>query len=334
MPEISDIHSLLESEFYYAKLSNGLMMPKIGLGTWEVNQSPICEDTIRTALHLGYRHIDTAFIYRNEKLISKVLSEVLIKEQDEKEQVGINNKKEEVTSNNNNTLKLLRKDLFITSKLPPTKVHSEEIIRECFEESLKDLGIDYLDCYLIHWPGTSKVPVTSVKNKENRLSTWRVLEKLYKEGKVKSIGVSNFNFKHLTELIEDIKQRGEDGIMPHVNQVEYHLLLYKTHSKLEKLCKENNIVIQAYSPLAHGEILRFKDVVNIKESLQWILEKGHVILPRSVKKEHLELNFNSFKEWVLLKNEQQEIFNEERLKVLNNLVQFEIRVCWDPDQIA
>ena len=181
---------------------------------------------------------------------------------------------------------------------------------------------------MIHWPGTSKIKITSEQNKLNRFSSWRALENLYREGKTRSIGVSNFTLKHMTELLEDIKSR-EDGIIPHVNQIEYHPLLYRTHEQLEKLCKENNIIIQAYSPLAHGELMLGKyGQVTSRECLQWILLKGHVVLPRSVKKQHLEDNFKAVKDWAC-----NTIDDKERLDRLNSLVSNEVRVCWDPETI-
>lgn len=161
------------------------------------------------------------------------------------------------------------------------------------------------------------------------MATWRALENLYREGKAKSIGVSNFTLKHMNELLEDIKSR-DNGIIPHVNQIEYHPLLYKTHKELEKLCKENNIVIQAYSPLAHGELMTGKyGEVTSRECLQWILQKGHVILPRSVKRNHMEDNFKAVTDFAA-----GIIDDQTRLSRLDSLVSDEVRVCWDPEQIA
>ncbi|KAG2392962.1 hypothetical protein C9374_009539 [Naegleria lovaniensis] len=298
------------------ELHNGVKMPIIGLGTWEVNQSPQCEQCIFNAIEIGYRHIDTACIYRNEKLIGQVLKQCIF-ESPQKQH-----------SENTHHSKLNREDLFITSKLPPTRVQSEDIIRETFMTSLEELQLSYLDCYLIHWPGTSKLKVTSDQNRLNRIATWRVLEKLYREGKTRSIGVSNFTYQHMIELLEDIQSR-EDGIIPHVNQIEYHPLLYKTHAQLEDLCKQHSIIIQAYSPLAHGELMQGKyGQVTSRECLQWILQRGHVILPRSIKRNHLEENFKAVTDWA-----SNIIEDQSRLKRLDQLVENEVRICWNPETI-
>ena len=161
-----------------------------------------------------------------------------------------------------------------------------------------------------------------------RIATWRVLEQLYREGKTRSIGVSNFTCQHMLELLEDIKSR-EDGIIPHVNQIEYHPLLYKTHAQLEELCKQHSIVIQAYSPLAHGVLMQGKyGQVTSRECLQWILQRGHVILPRSVKRNHSEENFKAVTDWA-----SNIIEDESRLKRLDHLVENEVRICWNPETI-
>ncbi|KAL0488300.1 9,11-endoperoxide prostaglandin H2 reductase [Acrasis kona] len=272
-------------------LSNGVKMPMIGLGTWQMKEPVTTRNTIQKAIDIGYRHIDTANIYKNEHIIGEILE--LNKE-------------------------LLRSDLFITSKVPPTRVQNSEQVLSTFNKTLQDLKTDYVDLYLIHWPGASKVkPTNADKLEQIRLTTWSVLEQLYEQGKCRAIGVSNFNEDHLSSFIEKVK------IKPHVNQIEYHPLFWKRHSKLEAICKDNNIVLQGYSPFAQGAIFEYG--ITSGQALKWcVFERNVVVLPKSIHEERLKDNFMSIQDGEgLSKTESDKI----------NMLNVTKRVCWDPDTI-
>ena len=162
-------------------------MPAIGLGTFRIKGQEAIDKAVDAALKEGYAHIDTAAVYKNEAFIASSLRSR-----------GIN-----------------RKDIFITSKLAP-KDHGKDKAKAAVIQSLKNLDTDYLDLYLIHWPGVQGVPVDDLRNKELRKQSWQVLEDFYDKGVLKSIGVSNYNIDHLQELLNGCR------VKPHVNQVEIH----------------------------------------------------------------------------------------------------------------
>ena len=162
-------------------------MPAIGLGTYKIKGQEVTDQTLGAAIKEGYGLIDTASVYRNEAFIASTLRSN-----------GVN-----------------RKDVFITSKLGP-KDHGTEKVAAAITKSLTNLDTDYLDLYLIHWPGVQGMTVDDPQNKELRKQSWQVLEDFYDKGVLKSIGVSNYNIDHLQELLDDCR------IKPHVNQVEIH----------------------------------------------------------------------------------------------------------------
>lgn len=236
------------------KLKNGVDMPVLGFGTFKVENGDITVQAVKDALEVGYRHIDCAAIYGNEDSVGKALKESNVK----------------------------REDIFITSKVWNTKQGYEKT-KLAFNKTLEDLGIDYLDLYLIHWPKSL--------NKE----TWRALEDLYSEGKVRAIGVSNFKIHHLKELMEDAK------ITPMVNQVEYHPELVQ--EELVNFCKENGIQIEAWGPLMQGKVFEidlFKDLSKKYNKsisqivLRWDLQMGVVTIPKSVKLDRIKENSDIF----------------------------------------
>ncbi|CAB3363790.1 Hypothetical predicted protein [Cloeon dipterum] len=172
-------------------LNNGVQMPMIGFGTFTIQGQSLITKVLDAALASGYRSIDTACVYRNETEIGRALKDLLPK------------------------YKLQRSDVFITSKLAPSD-HGKERVRQAVLDSLNRLNTPYLDLYLIHWPGASRIASQSPSNKNLRIETWLELEKLQKEGKLRSIGVSNFLESHLKELFAFCT------IKPAVNQVELH----------------------------------------------------------------------------------------------------------------
>eukprot|EP01080_Neovahlkampfia_damariscottae_P001460 gene1460-12079_t len=269
-------------------MHNNVEIPTIGLGTWQVNGKDVNE-SISYALKK-----DTALIYKNEKEISKTLEE----------------------------LKIKREEIFITSKLPPTKTGKEKT-KTAFEETMSNLKLEYIDLYLIHWPGTSKVKVDSPKNAQFRKESWIELEKLYKSGKIKAIGVSNYTVDHLKELLMYCK------IKPMINQVEFHPWL--NQSDLLEFCKKEEIILQAYSPLACGkyfgnEVLKEISLKYKKSEsqilLRWSLQKGLVVIPKSIKEAHIQENYQIF---------DFELENDDfkKLDCLNE----NKHICWDPTPI-
>lgn len=188
-------------------LHNGVKMPWFGLGVFKVEEGSQVVESVKAAIKNGYRSIDTAAIYQNEEGVGKGIKEAGVP----------------------------REELFITSKVWNSDQGYEKTLA-AFDETLRKLGLDYLDLYLIHWPGKDKYK-----------DTWRALEKLYKDGRVKAIGVSNFNVHHLESLLEDAE------IKPMVNQVEFHPRL--TQAELRDYCKKQGIQVEAWSPLMQGKLL-------------------------------------------------------------------------------
>lgn len=239
------------------KLNNGNDIPSIGFGTSLVTGEE-CIRTIKTAINVGYKHIDTASAYKNEVEIGKAIKQSNID----------------------------RKELFITSKVWKDSMGYENTLKS-FNNSLRNLDLEYIDLFLIHWP----------KNNDKKLNidTWKALEKLYKEGKVKSIGVSNF-LKHHLEIILNNSE-----IVPAVNQIEFHPGLIRKETI--GFCRENNIVLEAWAPLGKGKMLDNEILVNIAKKynksvaqicLKWCLQNEVVPLPKSGNRERMKQNLDLF----------------------------------------
>ncbi|AYK58464.1 glyoxal/methylglyoxal reductase [Bacillus subtilis subsp. subtilis] len=237
------------------KLHNGVEMPWFGLGVFKVENGNEATESVKAAIKNGYRSIDTAAIYKNE------------------EGVGIGIKESGVA----------REELFITSKVW-NEDQGYETTLAAFEKSLKRLQLDYLDLYLIHWPGKDKYK-----------DTWRALEKLYKDGKIRAIGVSNFQVHHLEELLKDAE------IKPMVNQVEFHPRL--TQKELRDYCKAQGIQLEAWSPLMQGQLLDNEVLTQIAEKhnksvaqviLRWDLQHEVVTIPKSIKEHRIIENADIF----------------------------------------
>ncbi|MGK0699320.1 aldo/keto reductase [Priestia flexa] len=237
------------------KLANGVEMPWFGLGVFKVEDGQQVIDSVKWAINAGYKSIDTAKIYENEEGVGQAIKEAGVP----------------------------REDLFITTKVWNADQGYESTL-EAFETSLNKLGLDYLDLYLIHWPVEGKYK-----------DTWRALEKLYKDGKVKAIGVSNFQIHHLEDLMKDAE------VKPMVNQVELHPLL--TQVELRDFCKKNDIQIEAWSPLAQGELLDNAVLKEIADKhgkstaqviLRWDLQSEIVTIPKSVKEHRIVENASIF----------------------------------------
>ncbi|WP_294530011.1 aldo/keto reductase [uncultured Fusobacterium sp.] len=250
------------------KLMNGVEIPSIAFGTWKISDENICRKSVKYALECGYRHIDAARIYNNEIFVGKGISEFL------KENPNIK-----------------REDLFITTKVWNSDQGYEETLK-AFEASLQRLNLDYIDLYLIHWPNT--------KNMATTFETWKALEKLYNDKKVRAIGVCNFEKHHLEEL-EQIST-----VTPMVNQIEIHP--YNQQLELRKYCESKNIIVESWSPLIQGNVndtLIVELAEKYKKSpaqiiLKWHLQNWLLPLPKSITpsriKENRELDFVLTKE--------------------------------------
>lgn len=236
-------------------LNNGTKMPWLGLGVWQAEDGLEVKNAVKWAINAGYRSIDTAADYRNEAGVGEAIRES-----------GID-----------------REELFITTKLSNTN-QREGANLKAFEDSIKLLGLEYIDLYLIHWP---------VKGKY--IESWRALVKLYEEGLVKAIGVSNFLTHHLEDIISD------SGVTPMVNQVECHPWL--TQKPLLDFCQNNNIQMEAYSPLMRGNINEEPILSDIGEKyrktpaqvvLRWHLQNKIVIIPKSIRESRIIENSDIF----------------------------------------
>ena len=236
-------------------LSNQVEMPYFGLGVFQSEEGEEVMNAVKWAIEAGYRHVDTAALYRNEKGVGQAIRES-----------GID-----------------RKEIFVTSKVWNSDQGYDQTLK-AFEISLNKLGFDYLDLYLVHWPVSGKYK-----------DTWRALEKLYQDGKVRAIGVSNFMQHHLKDLVQDAE------IMPMVNQVEFHPRLVQ--QDLVDFCLKNNIRHEAWSPLMQGKVLDLPEIKAIAEKygkstaqviLRWDLQKGVITIPKSVHKERIISNAEIF----------------------------------------
>jgi diketogulonate reductase-like aldo/keto reductase len=239
------------------KLNSGQAIPAIGFGTWQLSPDQ-AKESVLSALETGYRLIDTAKIYRNEQAVGEALK-----------QSGVP-----------------REDIFITTKLWNSDQGFDSTLK-AFDDSLGKLGLEYLDLYLIHWPG---------EGPQKRHDSWRAMEKLQKQGRVKAIGVSNFTIRHLKELIE------ASDTIPAVNQIEFHPFIYNEQKELLEFCLDRGIVFEAYSPLAQGhlndDLLTLIGKKHGKSSsqvmLRWAVQKGTIPLPRSSNPSHIKQNLDIF----------------------------------------
>lgn len=241
-------------------LNNGIEMPRVGLGVFRVENSSELVNAVKVAIKNGYRSIDGAAIYGNEEAMGEGIREGI-------KEAGIS-----------------REDLFITSKVWNADLGYESTIA-AYEASLKRLDVDYLDLYLIHWPVEGKYK-----------EAWRALEYLYKEGRVKAIGVSNFQVHHLQDLLKDAE------IKPVINQIELHP--YLSQEKVREFCKENDIQVEAWSPLMAGNGLLENDILKAiakkynkttaQVVLRWDLQNQVITIPKSTNEGRLVENIDIF----------------------------------------
>lgn len=245
----------------YTTFNNGHTMPQLGLGVFRVENNDTAKDAVKHAIVSGYRSIDAAFVYGNEEMVGQGIQEGIL-------EAGIQ-----------------REDLFITSKLWLDH-YGKDNVQVGYETSLKLLGLDYLDLYLIHWPGTDQSLM---------IETWEGMEALYNDGKVKNIGVSNFDIEHLETL------KAHTSIKPVIDQVEFHP--YLIQQSLRDYLASESIQMESWSPLMNAEILTDATIVAISDEIgkspaqvviRWNIEHGVVTIPKSVTPHRIEENINIF----------------------------------------
>ncbi|MDM5455089.1 MULTISPECIES: aldo/keto reductase [Peribacillus] len=236
-------------------LHNGVQMPQLGFGVFKVKNGNETVESVKKAIEVGYCAIDTAAIYGNEEGVGQAIRECGVP----------------------------REKLFITSKVWNTEQGYETTLK-AFDDSLNRLGLEYLDLYLIHWPG-----------KDKYLETWKALEKLYKDGKVKSIGVSNFHVHHLENLLANSE------VKPVVNQIELHPLL--TQVEIREYCAKHEIKVESWSPLGRGNLLEEPTINHIAKKhgkssaqvlIRWHLQNDLVVIPKSITPSRIEENAQVF----------------------------------------
>ncbi|MCP2033505.1 diketogulonate reductase-like aldo/keto reductase [Planomicrobium sp. HSC-17F08] len=259
-------------------LNNGLKMPQLGFGVWQVPDDQATA-AVAKAIESGYRSIDTAMIYKNEKGVGQAIKDS-----------GV-----------------AREELFITTKVWNSDQGYDNALR-AFDESLERLGLDYVDLYLIHWP---------TPDFDEYVDTYKALEKLYKDGRVKAIGVCNFEIEHLERLLSECE------VVPVLNQIECHP--YLAQNDLKEFCAKHDIFVEAWSPLDQGgEVLQDEVVKQIAQVhgkspaqvvLRWHLQNNTIVIPKSVTPSRIEENFQVF-DFELSEDEMEQIngLNKDRRK--------------------
>ncbi|XP_022910891.2 1,5-anhydro-D-fructose reductase isoform X2 [Onthophagus taurus] len=277
-------------------LSTGNNMPILGFGTWQAKDDEL-ESALDAALEAGYRHIDTAYVYENEKVIGRVLKKWL------------------------SSKKIKREDLFIVTKVPPSGNYPDGV-RKYIKKSLENLQLDYLDLYLVHvpfqfrdvegdlHPMTSDGRIDAVMDTDH-IAIWKAMEEQFKNGLTRSIGISNFNVKQIQRILDNSE------IKPSNLQIELHA--YMQQNELVDFCKKNNIVVTAYSPLGapglgkflaqFGQTIEIPDILgnptvtdlakkhnktNAQILLRYTIQKGIVVIPKSTNPKRIKENFDVF----------------------------------------
>ena len=270
-------------------LNNGMEIPCIGFGTYQIRKKNELENSVKEAYKAGYRLFDTAVMYGNEKYIGDALKKY----------------------------KIPRNDIFLTTKILPADMTYQKT-KKSIEASLKKLGCDYIDMVLIHWP--------EVDNSEDRIKVWQALEESVKEGKVKMIGVSNFCKIHLNHILKNCK------IKPVINQIECNPIYWDKETI--DYCLENNIVIEAYCPLAEWspKLVENEIIINLAKKknktvsqiiLKWLMQKNIIPLPKSVHTQYIKENFdlNGF------------YLNDDEMKKIDTLKSINYKTDLDPHNV-
>ncbi|PVU84769.1 hypothetical protein BB559_007421 [Furculomyces boomerangus] len=285
-------------------LNNGLRIPIVGLGTSQMVDREQTKAHIKDAIRVGYRHIDTAVMYNNEEIVGEALEEVF----------------------NDPSFGVARKDIWITSKILPMDQGYEGALNSV-ASSLKRLRTDYIDMYLIHWPFTGGLEYNDEANKVNRKGSWKALEELYEQKKLRAIGVSNFYKKHIDELLTYAKY------VPVINQCEYHPLL-PIQDEVDH-CKKHGIVFEAYMSLARGRFfngtVEADEIGQVAEKhgatkaqvlLSWAINRDVVVIPKASSISRLKENFES---------QNVELDQEDMDKIDSISKTTVLRICPDPN---
>ncbi len=265
-------------------LNNGVAIPKMGLGTWFIDDGAAAQ-AVRESVKIGYRHFDTAQAYMNEAGVGE----------------GIR------------TCGVPREEIFVTSKVA-AEAKSYEAAAQSIDETLKKMGLEYLDMMIIHSPQ----PWVEVNQSENRYleenkEVWRALEDAYEAGKVRAIGVSNFRWTDLENILHTCR------VKPMVNQILVHVS--NTPFELIDFCSQHGILVEAYSPIAHGEMLKSESVTQMAEHygvtipqlcIRYVLQLGLVALPKTGNPEHMRSN--AMLDFVISDDDMDTLMSMERIK--------------------
>ncbi|WP_143463065.1 aldo/keto reductase [Levilactobacillus enshiensis] len=241
-------------------LANGTQIPQVGFGTWQIPGGDTAYNAVANALKTGYRHIDTAKAYANESSVGKAIRDS-----------GID-----------------RKEIFVTTKLP-AEVKTYQGALDAFDTTMKNLDVGYVDLYLVHapWPWAE----IGKDCDQGNLDVWRAMEKIYASGKAKAIGVSNFDVHDLQNVLSHAE------VAPMVDQIQYYVGF--TEPKITKFAQDHNMLVEAYSPLATGDMLENADIKEMANkyhvspaqlALRFVLENGVLPLPKATSQAHIEAN--------------------------------------------
>lgn len=264
-------------------LNNEVKIPKLGLGTWFIDNNAVVQ-AVKDAVQLGYRHIDTAQAYQNEEGVGKGIKEC-----------GVD-----------------RKELFITTKLA-AEVKSYDEAVAAIDKSLEIMGLDYIDLMIIHSPKPWQEYQGENRYFEGNLEAWKALEEAYKAGKIKAIGLSNFEEVDVKNILEN------GSVKPMVNQVLAHIT--NVPQDLIQFCKENNILVEAYSPIGHGELFKNDDVAKMAEKynvsipqlgIRFDLQLGLLPLPKTANPDHMKNNADL--DFVISDEDMKTLQNLEKIK--------------------
>ena len=245
-------------EISSVKLNSGTKMPALGFGTWNLHGDE-AERSVRAALNSGYRLIDTAKIYGNEQEVGQAIRDSQVS----------------------------RQEIFVTTKLW-TSDHGYESAHQAFDDSLGRLGLEYVDLYLIHWPG---------RDTQARLDSWRALDEIQHSGRAKAIGVSNFTPEHLAELAK------HSQTTPAVSQIEFHPFIHHRQISTLEYCKKHDIAVEAYSPLSMGRkiddplisaVAKRVKRTNAQVMLRWAIQHETIPIPKSAHPERIKENLQVF----------------------------------------